>query len=253
MCVIIVCQKRNITDKEMEKMWAGNPHGAGMAWISKAGKVCFKKGITKLADLKAFYHSRKFRLPHVVHFRIATVGAIMPELTQPFICSPNSPIRMDHEGDEKVLFHNGTYRDWETILATTAIATETRVLGPVNDSRLAAILQHFVPAMLNNIATETRNLFALLSKKGCTIIGHFDEVDGILCSNLHWKESRKVIQGAGGKGHSDRSDYQQWLSDMGPTASFKEAKHHDSDDVLKVTPRFRSQFLHSDFEVISGD
>ena len=193
MCVITVCKNRKLTEDELHKMWEGNPEGAGVAWV-EGGKVHYKKGIMKLAELKAFYNSRSFSLPHIVHFRIASAGGVSPELTHPFTCSKDSALTLKHEGSEEALFHNGTYSKWGEILATTAIATGTKVVGPVSDSRLIAMLRFWVPEMLPQVAKESYGRIAIISPDGKVHTwGNFTEHDGIATSNDYWLAKPQVL------------------------------------------------------------
>ena len=188
MCVIAVAKKRKLNHGEIDRMWAGNPEGAGVAW-AEDGLVHYRKGFMKLKDLKHFYNSRDFPFPHVVHFRIVSSGATSPEQTHPFIMSRTSPLLLSYDGLESVLFHNGTYRDWTAILAQIAVASETKIEGAVNDTRTCAIVGAFVPAWLETIAKESISRFAVLKPDGTVeLMGRWDDLDtDIPVSNTYWK------------------------------------------------------------------
>jgi hypothetical protein len=256
MCVIAICEKRKLTTDEIAKMWAGNSHGAGMAWTEK-GQVCYRKGFMKLSDFQKFYKSRSFSLPHIVHFRIASVGPACEELTMPFTCSLDSPLVSTYKGKDEALVHNGTYREWKEVLGTTVMATEKRVLGAVNDSRLCAILRYLVPAMLPEIARTSSSRFAVINPKGqVEWFGKFDDHNGIKTSNSYWK-----IHSRGTTTSCDASGYQLTTDDIKDFRRYIEKANHSNgkQDSFKWTPdrsdprNYKSVLLHKDSMVVNGD
>lgn len=187
MCVIAVCKKRKLTDKEVELMWQSNPEGAGLAW-AEDGQVHYRKGFMKLRDFKKFYGSREFPFPHIAHFRITSAGVTTPELTHPFIVSHTSPHQLEYHGPDPVLFHNGTYRAWKEVVGAAAIATETEIPGAMNDSRAVAIVTSFVPDMVAHVAADSASKFSILYPNGdVKMYGRWSESDELDTSNDYWK------------------------------------------------------------------
>lgn len=73
--------------------------------------------------------------PHVVHFRIATVGGVCPELTHPFSIDERASIELEGEADS-VLFHNGGVGDWKEMLFQAVCARNVKMpKHPWSDSR----------------------------------------------------------------------------------------------------------------------
>lgn len=192
MCVIAVCKKRKLTDKEVELMWQSNPEGAGLAW-AEDGQVHYRKGFMKLRDFKRFYGSREFPFPHIAHFRITSAGITSPELTHPFIVSHTSPLQLEYHGPDPVLFHNGTYRQWKEVVGATAIATETEIPGAMNDSRAVAIVTSFIPDMVAHVAADSASKFSVIYPDGkVKMYGRWNESDDIDTSNDYWKSEWRV-------------------------------------------------------------
>ena len=55
MCLLAVCEKRNLTDSEFTNSWRGNSDGAGFAWV-KGGVVYFEKGFMIEEEALSFYN-----------------------------------------------------------------------------------------------------------------------------------------------------------------------------------------------------
>jgi hypothetical protein len=74
--------------------------------------VAWKKGLKDHEAVLQYIESHKIPFPLVIHFRTASVGGPLPELTHPFPVEEN--VSLDLEGDtDMVLFHNGHVADWE--------------------------------------------------------------------------------------------------------------------------------------------
>ena len=257
MCVIAICEKRKLSSDEIAKMWSANGHGAGMAWTEK-GQVCYRKGFMKLVEFQKFYKSRSFGLPHVVHFRIASAGAVQPELTHPFTCSLGSELSDHYKGKDEALFHNGTYGAWKEVLGTTALATGKQVLGAVNDSRLCAILRFLVPDMLPEIARTSSSRFAVINPKGhVEWFGAFTEHNGIRTSNSYWQARTGCTDSFVNQCDSTRS--QLTAADIEDFRRYANGGKRPSQESLKWTPdrsdsrNYRSVMLHKDSLVVNGD
>ena len=113
MCVIAVCKNRKLTPTELIYCWINNPDGGGVAWGNGEDTQAYRKGIMDFDQFEAWYKVFTI-LPHIVHFRIASSGAIVPHLTHPFICQENSPLHLEWVGKESLLFHNGCYISYRT-------------------------------------------------------------------------------------------------------------------------------------------
>lgn len=107
MCIIAYCKNSTKLDKELlSKFHSKNPDGAGLAywngkeWEVVKGLMNLEEIITKLNELQLL--DREVHNDFVIHFRKASKGKVIPELTHPF--------EIKLIDDELYLFHNGTMR-----------------------------------------------------------------------------------------------------------------------------------------------
>jgi hypothetical protein len=132
MCIIVIADKVKPSKKFLERCEKENRHGGGIAW-REDGKIHFKKNL-KASEIYAI--TQRVELPFVIHFRIASVGAVTPELCQPF--PMGGDLRLKGNTNKGVLFHNGTWRDWEAMLYKTF--PHPLPGGTWNDSRAMAYI-----------------------------------------------------------------------------------------------------------------
>jgi len=182
-CIIAVCNDRPLTKKECKNCWNSNSDGAGVAWINKK-VVKWRKGFMTLDDLEKWYFELSPPpLPHVVHFRSATAGDIIPELTHPFVLDV---IESSTKGKtrEGVLFHNGIIMNWEMKLDLIGMwcIKHGRKLPPGqwSDSRAVAALCKILGS---NYVRAQDGKWALVTPKGVSTYGGFVKSDGVLFSN----------------------------------------------------------------------
>ena len=103
MCVIITSPDRSHrpTLAQLTLCEATNSHGSGLAWLS--GKHAqYEKGLS-VAEIHDFL--RRLNGPAIVHFRIASVGGVNPDLCHPFPVTHRAPLRASGIA-RAVLFHN---------------------------------------------------------------------------------------------------------------------------------------------------
>jgi len=188
MCIIAVCEKRALTDKELENCFSTNKDGAGIAW-HKDGMNHYIKGLMKLDEVKDVYSDIRECgiIPHVVHFRTSTTGGVNEELTHPFIVSKDSPVAdMVWDGKDPLLFHNGCFRNWEESMLNFYIRKSARIPdGNWSDSRFMAILVHFLG---KNVLKIKGSKYALLMPSGrIWTYGNFIHDDGVHFSTTAYK------------------------------------------------------------------
>jgi hypothetical protein len=186
MCIIAIC-KNNALDKEtFKRCFQSNSHGVGFAW-SNGHEVCYRKGFMDVEPAWTAYEGTP--LPHVVHFRLASVGGVKKELTHPFTCSAASPLAMDYEGTEPVLFHNGSISDWKTILTSCVINTKVIPAGDMSDSRAMAVAVGIAGV---DFLLLYNGKYAVVTPTEILTVGDFetDEDTGNLFSNNGYKASR---------------------------------------------------------------
>lgn len=182
MCVIAVAIKSELPLNVLRACESSNPHGGGCSWIED-GMVRFVKNVraTKIAELLAGKP-----LPHVVHFRIATVGGVQPRRCHPFTISG---VRNDLlEGVAKAaLYHNGHCSGWEFYASMTGVAQ-----GLPSDASDSMAIARMVAVrgegILQELVNRNAGKFAVMHKNGeVKLYGRFEEHDGAMFSNLHWK------------------------------------------------------------------
>lgn len=179
MCVIILCEKESgfpplATLESAEKL---NAHGGGIAWVEN-GKVRYQKGINAK---EIFEITKQIQLPAIIHFRIASIGAVNKELCHPFQISEDAST--DIEGTcDGVLFHNGTWSEWNEYMMKAVIQTGSKIQGQWSDSRAMAWLTHKYDFEFLQLL-DSSNKIAVLTKDGIRKFGRYVEVDKNLCSN----------------------------------------------------------------------
>lgn len=189
MCVIAFSPKGvDIpTEKQIRDMWYQNPDGAGYAYVSKKGKVVYRKGFMTLESLlKELEAPERFKNTNfAIHFRIGTSGENDKATCHPFPLSTTFGDLRKTEGEtDSVLFHNG-------VLSKGGIA-----------SPLASDTQDFVIAMAPLLKkynrSKTRDYFIGELTKGSRLLilyknnafkmfGDWQKDGNIWVSNLSYK------------------------------------------------------------------
>lgn len=176
MCVILSCKVKHPTFSMLERAHAANPHGAGVAWL-KDGQVYWRKGLDAV-QVSELITDGTLQFPYVVHFRLASVGEQSPELCHPFPIVDLSPTDLQGTASQ-VLFHNGTWRDYESHLLKMPLQ------GAVSDTRVLAawmaMNDKFADLMLDHLGETSR--FALFTENGPILYGRWWRVDQIDMSN----------------------------------------------------------------------
>lgn len=149
MCVIMLVREDNKrpTREMIQQAWDHNNHGFGMAFRRPSPddgepEVVWKKGYMKSEHLDWIYEqSQELPVPYVFHFRIASIGAQVPQLTHPFPISERVPLTLSGRTKGWVLFHNGTYKDWQDSVLKAALASGVGIpTGIWSDTRALAWL-----------------------------------------------------------------------------------------------------------------
>jgi len=122
MCVIIAKPKgASIPDYEIESCWKLNDDGAGIAW-AEGGKVHIKKGFMQLKDFKTFWSSKDWtNIPAILHFRIATHGAVNKENCHPFWVHEKS----------LAFAHNGVFHQFGSAKKSDTVEFNNKILRQI--------------------------------------------------------------------------------------------------------------------------
>ncbi len=179
MCVIAIAVEKLLDEKTLNACSCANPDGMGVAWAERNLVHWIKGTHLTVKDLMAAVANKP--LPHIFHFRIASVGRVQPELCHPF------PVRKKNNFDltgecGAALFHNGTIHNWRMLADVAGVgfpkfASDSMVVARIVALRGKKILEHVSEA----------NKFAIMNKDGSiNLVGRFDNRDGAVFSNLYW-------------------------------------------------------------------
>lgn len=179
MCVIAICEERELTEFEIRRKWIVNDDGAGIAWFSPSGENQYIKGLMTPQDFEREYKDIPF--PHIVHFRSATSGGISKALTHPFVCDRGATIKLEGITKHPLLFHNGVLSNWENYLISACIASGQKIpKGEWSDSRTVAFLVYYLGKRTLSLVSGK---FVLMSNRNVTYWGDFQKEDGIIFSS----------------------------------------------------------------------
>lgn len=179
MCVAVVVESpKQLKPSDIKAMADANPHGGGVAWID-GDLIQYRKGLdwTEIAWMQD--HLPR---PFFMHFRIATRGEKIPELTHPF------PVGMDSfVGDltglaRAVVMHNGTWSRYGSYVPH-GINREA-----VSDTQVAAYVAGFDETILDEVGWSNAIMRAAGNGRAdLTLRGQWTEYEGNLFSNMHWQ------------------------------------------------------------------
>lgn len=185
MCVIAICRTRTLRWSETQAMDAANPDGIGVAWVNpQDGLVEYWKGLDAPAAQSLI---DRLPLPQIVHFRWASVGGQHRLLSHPFPLTEAPPLLLGGAAPS-VLFHNGTWANWEQGLAAIRAAGEyVDPSEPWSDTRVMAVLATLhSPHAVAQIVGPAQRLAVLHGDGSVWTAGTFHKHEGILVSNLWW-------------------------------------------------------------------
>jgi hypothetical protein len=203
MCVFFVCESKWPTEDELVAAGESNSDGAGIAWINhETKKVEWIKGLKDGHEVQKILETGIIKhYPAIIHFRIASIGGVLPELTHPFPLTPQVPLELKGIANA-VLFHNGTWNSWNASLMPALAAQNGKwPAGPWSDTRALAWFaarggSNAIDLVYDNTSLKGDRI-AILSGDGKVYTrGHFDKKDGFLASNssYEYRANRKKAQ-----------------------------------------------------------
>src|SRR5690349_18188920 len=156
MCVAAICFTHQ-SPEYLNAMEEDNPHGAGVAW-ARDGVLHFRRGLTA-ADILRMQADGELTLPYALHFRWATQGAAVPELTHPFPIGPRALGGELAGTADALLIHNGTWHNQARHIRARSDAgawvPPDAVIDAASDTAIAAWLAQDNPGLLTEIAWAT--------------------------------------------------------------------------------------------------
>jgi hypothetical protein len=181
MCVIAICPEKVRPDlNTVQACWDANPHGAGMAWREK-GEVHWLKS----NDVSEIFRTANAKKGEVVlHFRIASIGRVCPELRHPFPVSKRAGLH-DRGIAKAVLFQNGTWGAYREALEFAKGEGHKLPDGEMSDARAAAFLCSIYGPEFLQRAGHSRWVF--FGSRSTSIFGDWTTVGRIKYSNTYWR------------------------------------------------------------------
>jgi hypothetical protein len=190
MCVAIIVPRDTALPNNFVLQAAArrNPQGGGFAWVDPARKmVAYRKGLTleelmELADEFRTNFPATDHPPVFIHFRIATAGDAIKELTHPFPITKKASVALSGYV-ERVLMHNGTWSGWKPTLLRNMHGRLSD--EPWSDTRAMAYLAAWHG---NTVLDLTEEKVATLDRTGdVTLYGKgWDKLGKLIVSNTHW-------------------------------------------------------------------
>lgn len=172
MCVLYACQTKVPDERELESGHWSNDDGAGVAWIEK-DHVRWEKGIDDDKGVIKLLKNTKIKPPLIIHFRTASCGGPLKELTHPFPLVEGVPTDLSGTAPS-VLFHNGHWQPWEDKYMDFVLSNGEEIPdGPFSDTRAIA---HMMLKCGFNLGRIIPGKFALLDK------------DGLYCHGKNWHD-----------------------------------------------------------------
>ena len=181
MCVIAVSQTgRKIPTEWLLDMWEANDDGGGIAFIKK-DQVHVRKGFMTFNSFLEFYEKLP-EFPHVIHFRLANVGAVTKTMTHPFRIDKPDTLQTNYKAG-LVLFHNGTIKDYEKFAKLANVSPKNsdtyclaRYLSRLSYNDKIKLLQR-----------QLGSKFVILAPNSIVLLGQFIPKNEFWFSNLHWE------------------------------------------------------------------
>jgi hypothetical protein len=181
MCVIITSPRRGARPslQQLELCERTNPHGSGVAWI-EGKRVEYAKSLP-IAEIHRLLEETAG--PAIIHFRIASVGGVDPQLCHPFPITHGAELRATGRA-RSVLFHNGTWAEWKRAAEKYGIGYAKR--EPVSDTRIAAsLVARFGFDWLKRVGADYCR-WAHLDNRGIQRLGDWKRLGGCHYSNTFW-------------------------------------------------------------------
>jgi hypothetical protein len=160
-----------------------NPHGGGIAW--RDGKHVVWRKSDDVREIHRLAGIAKGEI--VIHFRIASVGAVCAELRHPFPVDYRASLKARGKA-KAVLFQNGTWAGWRKSLEFAESEGHRVPPGPMSDARAAAWLCSIYGHGFLEKCEPSRWVY--FSHQETALFGQWHKRHGISFSNLYWERRR---------------------------------------------------------------
>lgn len=184
MCVA-ACIFNKVSREYLDAMHKDNPDGGGVAWVV-GGQLRFARGLDA-EGIHTMQEQGQITLPYLLHFRWATHGDKVPELTHPFPIGPRALMGELKGVCDRLLIHNGTWGGyWSAVKKTNQDTLPPELLGCQSDTAIAAWLAQDNESLLDDVAWATAVGFVTNGALDVTTRGRWYDKDGNWYSNLSW-------------------------------------------------------------------
>lgn len=200
-----------------------NPHGGGMSWINKDGLVEWIKG-KKMSprNVMKIIKNQKIKLPIIIHYRIATHGAINSMLCHPFPLGIEEKNSEHGVSDKGVLFHNGIWDDYSELAMKLCMSRDVKI--PEGDMSDSSIMAWIASNIGLNFLEFTEEKVTVMTPKGIQKFGEgWTTVNDIVCSNDHFEPTQ--FWGDGYQGYETTKKAKDIDSEVDTEQNKKEDKY----------------------------
>jgi len=252
MCVIAVYDKNYPKLEDLESMELMNSHGGSLAWREN-GMIRYVKNI-KAKEIMDIIEVQKIQLPLIIHFRIASVGSVSPELCHPFPISSEVELNLSNTS-QAVLFHNGTWAEWSDYLIRVCIAKNIHAPNDkISDSRVMAWLAfHYGYNFLASVIDKSDKV-VIFTPTEIMRLGSFEnyqekcQVSNNFFVRSEEKDQSYGIWGGGFGGYFGQESTQAKLSKKDKQALKKFAKKNGQ---RKISDKHWQERFEMNFECLS--
>lgn len=176
----------------LKKCWDANPDGAGLAWRTD-GKypIHIEKGFMTWDDFERYWTSTNMSSYDddlFIHFRITTHGGTSEGNTHPFpIVDDDRLLKAVSSSCKYIMMHNGML----PVQPDNAKISDTMMLCKlIARCDISPNVDAFAGLLDGLIGT---NKLAFMDANHVKLVGAWQDVDGVMFSNLHWDWSLKKI------------------------------------------------------------
>lgn len=177
MCVIAVYHKDlELNEKELAECFRRNPDGAGFMYFDeKAQKVHISKGYFTFDELWEKLEKLPTNIDRVIHFRIATSGAIGTSTCHPFpVCDDYKKMGFGDVYANIGLAHNGVMHQYTSTKGMKSKYSDTMqfiktMVYPLGESLWLPQVQELLEDHV------VGNKFAIIAKDQLVILGDFEQ------------------------------------------------------------------------------
>lgn len=173
----------------LESMDEDNPHGGGVAWEVEredgTKTIRFKRGLNH-KQIWEMQQAGEMNYPYLLHFRWATHGARVPQLTHPFPVGPRA-LFGELEGDsDEVLIHNGMWSHYGHEVPTWSEFPD-ELVNLVSDTAIAAWRADSDESVLDQVPWATARAYIGPDGMDIDTRGTWTDWEGNWYSNMSWK------------------------------------------------------------------